>query len=114
MNRLGVLVSLAAAVAAFFAGRLATSSADEAPAARQLYLGVRVQDKEGADLLSSPEMVPRICIWPVLFAKNAGRLSNHTWDEIDDRLSALERKTSSIMDPTPQPKRNPVPKGPGG
>lgn len=65
---------------------------------RVLYLGVRV-DPVGAAAQPRPEMSPRIKILPVLFAKNAGRLSNHCWAEIDFRLRRLERMTNAIPDP---------------
>lgn len=67
---------------------------------RLLYLGIRVEtDAEGRPSIGSPELTPRICIWPVLFAKNAGLLSGVTWEHIDERLRKLEEKTRFLSVP---------------
>ncbi|MDB5350650.1 MAG: hypothetical protein JWN86_1897 [Planctomycetota bacterium] len=67
---------------------------------REVYLGVKVDDPSNATLAADePEMLPRVRILPVLFANNAGRLVNHSWEELDFRLKRLERKTASIADP---------------
>jgi hypothetical protein len=66
-----------------------------------LYLGLRV-DNTASTGEPRPEMSPRIKILPVLYARNAGRISNHDWKEIDFRLRRLERLTQNTEDPQPE------------
>ena len=70
---------------------------------RLLYLGIAVQEREGQAHELNAEMVPRIAIYPLLFAQNAARVGNVSWDAINRRLLALERKTHFLNDPNPQP-----------